>query len=214
MKTKKITAVLMAAAMAVSMAATTAMSASAEEIDPTVRVEEMRAIANTTPATINWSNFIANTPYSTNYAAYKLNMSGTSMADGALKKNTTTVLDNCTMKYSSADSAYILTFKTKTLTYLGLSADITDIDAVTYTYDNSGVKNGEVGLTVNNPATDVWEIVIPDTNVTIHPNGSTYDYGLQVTFSTSLDGDWFWSLFPDMVNPTAFLLFTPTTTIA
>lgn len=200
MKTKKITAVLMAAAMAVSMAATTAMSASAEELDTPVQEEIIEAASevSSTGKAISWGSRNTNDNYAMTETLYKLDMSGTSMADGAIS--------SATIKYDGTN--YIITLNTKPITkkYLGINftADIRTITA--HTYSPSGTINAVQSATDSS----VYTITIPATAQLHYPSGAAstgYTYGIKLQFTTSLEDNWVFSQIPAMSSPSAFMLF-------
>lgn len=81
MKTKKFTAIAMAAVMSMAMVATTAMSASAEELDTPVQEEIVEAEISTTGKTVVWNSSSDCTVSLTEVLRKYSNPSSTSMAN-------------------------------------------------------------------------------------------------------------------------------------
>lgn len=213
MKTKKITAVLMATAMAVSMAATTAMSASAEELDTPVQEEVLAESVNLGSTTINWGSRSDNTWYNlTDVVLYKTDFSDVSMANDAI----------LAAKIMKTGSNYVVSIDfqpiTKSVTIgnwslINATAVVTDADASgaagtyftkSFTPDATGYSNVEYTFATSTPIYDV-----PSFSYT--SGGTTYnvdpEYGVKIDFDTSFDVAYL-NYIPAMAHPSAYMTFS------
>ena len=201
MKKNKITAAVMAMAMAVSMAATTAMSASATSVGETnspVAIEETdRAMSiSTTGKAVIW-NPTSDGTVALNYFVGKYsNPTNQSMAAGAVSGATLT----------KSGSTYTLNLTTQSMTYsfLGISYSASIKTAKIVLQDGTqinGVKNGNT-ISFTFSASDLHKWV-----GTAYANG--YQNSTEIDFTTTMEDEAIFSLLPSsMKNPQTFFLFT------
>lgn len=196
MKTKKITAVLMATAMAVSMAATTAMSASAADLDTPVYEEIEAAAVSTTGKTVVWNPSSDGTSTLSYFVGKYSNPTNQSMAADGIASSTLT----------KSGSTYTLTLNTQSITktFLGISYTA-DIKTVTAVFQDgttaTGTKSGNTFTISFNTSKQLPWVGTSYAN--------EFENSIELDFTTTMEDNAIFSLLPSsMKNPQTYFLFT------
>lgn len=197
--TKKISALVMAAAMAATLAASTAISVSAADVTDTnvYTVESIKASdVTTTGKTIVWNSSSDGTSILEYFVGKYSDPTSQSMAADGIKSSTLT----------KSGSTYTLTLNTQSITETFLGTPYTaDIKTVTAVFqDGSTVlatKNGDVfTITFDSSKQLPWV-------GTEYANG--YQNSIELNLTTTLEDNAIFSLLPDsMKNPQTYFLFT------
>lgn len=224
MKRAKAMAAIMAATAVVSLGALPVQAADANNsqvqaiqaevaADPQIQSEVM-AVAEeetTVAKAFNWGGLttIGQTA-GLNAAAYKVDLSETSMANNSLASGSTVKL---------TDQGYEFTIMTKSYSYLGQSAKP---KSATVTYHEVTVKDDETGeITRSTEVTKACTVLQDENKITFTlptnaaglegtTNGipDNYQNMIKVQMTTTLKDSWLGGLFPDaMTAPTFFYLF-------
>ncbi len=222
MKTKKITAIAMAAVMSLSMVATTAMSASAEELDTPVQEEGLAEDVTVTGTTINWGSRTVSTETNvvsyalTNVVLYKTDYSDVSMSNDAVSL--------ATISFDGTNYTITVYFQPVTRSVTVGSLTLVDATAVVTGVDASGYNNTSLNIsfTSDSAGYSSAEITIPaNTSIDSIPafsytsNGTTCnvdpEYGITLDFETSFDKSYL-NRIPAMTHPSAEMTFSVGTT--
>lgn len=202
LKFKKLSAAVMATAMAATMAVGTAISASAADINVSAYETTAASSVSVTSQGLIWNPASDGTCTISNFGLYKAsNPSSISMANGAITG----------VKLTKSGSNYTLVLDTKAIenTFLGIkySATIKTITAEFYGGATvTATQNGNQ-FTITFPASYglPW---IGETS----SNG--YQNSLQLNFTTTMEDGSVAAILPDaMKNPQAFFMFTTPSTL-
>lgn len=163
----------------------------------------------TTNTAFNWGGLVLNQTGDLSAAAYKVDLSETSMANNSLDTGSTVVLTS---------NGYEFTVKTKAYSYMGSTAE-PKTAAVTYyaaEYDEEGVVEGYREVTENCTVSDntiTFTIPADAQGLTSTDKGipTGYNNMIKVKMTTTLEDTLLGNLFPEaMKNPTFFYAFNVT----
>lgn len=221
MKKAKLTAVLLSAAI---MATSAVPAFAAAPADQSYSIEEQQTIAeaiqadpeyqaellaateevSTTATPFDWGTIVAGQTRTLSASAYKLDLSGTSMANRSIVSNGATV--------TKTNTSYDFVVTGQEISYLEI-VDAYPTAATIYYYDANGDLTSK-NATVTTPDADGKVLIsfsLPSDaqGMTAEEDPGTYNNMIKVSMKTNKSDDvWLSKLAPSMVSPTFFYLFT------